>query len=137
MSHSIRTLFTAASLLLGGAALSAPTPDTPVFLEGMRELEGELTRLHGALLRGDYAGIEQAANAIADSPDPPLPERQRLMHWAGDQVGAVSAEHGRMRETARELAGAAAADNQDDTLRHQQRLMQTCLDCHSIFRDRP
>ena len=136
MAESHRWAGAALSLLLAGGVASAEPPplDAPEFLEGMRQLEQELNLLQAGWLRNDYDSVRLAAEAIAESPDPPLGERRRIMQRAGAAVGAVSAAHGHLREAAGELAEAAAHADDEAILRHHQRMLQTCIGCHALFR---
>lgn len=100
----------------------------------MSELGRNMQLIAGGLAREDYAGVENAARAIADHPQPPLLEKTRIIGFVGTNMGKYKAYDGKTHDAAVALAAAAKSKAGQEAINAFQSLQTGCHDCHSEFR---
>lgn len=121
-----------AVMLLSATAVA----DDQSLREIMVDLDADLSHMTSAMMREDFETIAEAAEAIAEHPQPGARERERLLRQLGgdaaDFRGHDEAVHGFA------LKAVEAAEDRDmaEVYRYHRQIVESCLACHADFKDR-
>jgi cytochrome c556 len=141
----MRTPLVVALSLVSGLALAAANapataePDAqatqPLALRNiMKALGQNMQVITDGISRGEWALVEQAAVRVAEHPQPPLPERLRIVAFAGTNAGRFKAHDGDTQAAAEAVAKSARAKDGEATILAFQSLQTGCFNCHREFR---
>lgn len=124
-------------LLVTGIVWSAP-PDKPTLPDIMEELGIQIGLLAHAIMADDLVAVTAAATAIADHPRPSLTlaERGRFLARIGTDFPAFRQANADVRSAAVAVRDAAEVGDRAELAAAFYRLADSCLSCHTRFRDR-
>lgn len=131
---AINHLLLLATLALVAASATPAEARSEALTGTMNRLARDTRALTAGIFHGDFPGIEQAAWAIADHPNPPLSARFELMARLGSRLRRFKALDEGLVAAARAVAVAARAREMDAVLRGSQKLVGYCVACHRISR---
>ena len=131
----------ASALVLGLAMLGAATVPVislaaePLALRKiMSDLGQEMQAVTDGLAREEYANVEQAAQAIAEHPQPPLSEKVRIIGFVGTRMAQFKAYDQQTHDHASAIIEAARQQNAPAAIDAFRALQLSCHGCHQDFR---
>jgi cytochrome c556 len=140
-SHAFGTaiLTVAAYLFLWGFQFPAWADSTvqvkPLALRKiMQELGGNMQAIAGAISQEEWAQVIQLAPKVATHPEPPLPEKMRILTYLGADAAKFRNFDAQTHEAAHAMKQAAASGNGKAVIQSFARVQESCLDCHQAFR---
>jgi cytochrome c556 len=100
----------------------------------MKDLGRNMQTITDGISREDWELVEKTAPLIADHPQPPLPEKMRILGFAGTNMGKFKAHDGETHAQAQAVGKAAKAKDGPGVILAFQKLQTSCYNCHSEFR---
>lgn len=139
--HTSVTVITAFSvcLLLWGfqpqAWADGATEGKPLALRRiMQELGRNMQAITGAISQEDWALVAQIAPRVAAHPEPPLPEKVRILAYLGTDAARFRRFDAQTHEAAHAMQQAAARNDGKAVIQSFARVQESCLGCHQGFR---
>ena len=137
---TIRRVFAAAwavalatSVPLAGAQTAHA--DQPMALRGvMEQLGRDMQAAAGAISKEDWALFTDLAPRIARHPEPPAPEKVRILSWLGADAGKFRGWDVQAQEAGIAMGEAASRGDGQAVIAAFARVQQSCLGCHQRFR---
>jgi hypothetical protein len=131
-----KILIGAVSLMLISAASVSMTSEGNDLQEIMQGLRDNLVEISDGLLTDDFEKIAHGADAIAGHP--PIPPRQVKLVAAelGSEMAAFKQLDTLVHDLSLEIGAAASTHDRDDAISGYQRLLEGCLACHNIYKER-
>jgi len=102
----------------------------------MQELRNSLTDITDGLLLDDFEQIERGAIAIAEHPQIPPAQVQRVAAELGPEMAAFKQLDTLVHDLSLEINAAAKAQDRDAALSGYLRMMEGCMACHSGYKER-
>lgn len=119
---------------------TAPDASTRVALPGlfsiMAGLEADMAQISRGLWLEDFDTIAAGADAVADHPQVPPEEFQRISSVLGEEMPSFGGMDVRVHDLAVRLAEEARGGQLVAVLATDAELRQACVSCHSTFRER-
>ncbi len=100
----------------------------------MNELSRNMQLVTDAIAREDWALVEKTAPLIGRHPQPPAPEKARILAFVGSNVGRFKAHDEKTHEAAHALGEAAGRKDAQGAIAAFQALQTGCYNCHRDFR---
>lgn len=100
----------------------------------MKTLGKNMQAVTDGICREDWAFVENASRLIAGHPQPPLPEKMRIIAFVGTNMSKFKAFDEQTHQAASEMATAARERNGQKAISSFQKLQLSCLGCHQSFR---
>lgn len=100
----------------------------------MKELGKNMQTITDGISREDWELVEKTASLVADHPQPPMPEKIRIMSFMGANMGKFKAYDGETHGQAIAVGKAAKAKDGNGVILAFQKLQVSCFSCHSEFR---
>lgn len=120
---------------LARAADADKTKAKPLALrKTMQDLGKDMQTVTDGLVREDWGLVAEAADRIADHPQPPMGERMRILTFVGSDVGKFKEYDKQTHHAARALEKAAIDGDGRAVISTFATLQTTCLACHQQFR---
>jgi cytochrome c556 len=117
-------------------AAPAAAGTTETLLSVMAGLRADMIRLHEGLWTGDFRGVAEAAESVAEHPEVSPAERLRVHTALGDGFADFVAADRRVHDLALGVRDAALREDTAAVLRAVSALQQGCVACHTGYRDR-
>jgi cytochrome c556 len=113
----------------------AAEPAKPMALQNvMAKLGRDMQAVTGAISTEDWALVARLAPNIAHHPEPPLPERARILAWLGTDAGKFRSFDGQVHEAAAAMSEAAKQGDGKAVIARFAEVQRGCLACHQNFR---
>lgn len=113
----------------------AAEPAKPMALRNvMAKLGRDMQTVTGAISTEDWALVARLAPNIAHHPEPPLPEKARILAWLGTDAGKFRGFDGQVHEAAASMGEAATRGDGQAVITQFAEVQQSCLACHQNFR---
>lgn len=109
---------------------------TPGLLAVMNDLGKHLQDATLAIAREDWNEVATIATRIATHPEPPAPERLRILGILGDDVPAFRQNDQQVKEATEAMRNAAERADGEATIAAYAKIQTACLSCHRDFRTR-
>ncbi len=100
----------------------------------MREMGKDMQRITDGIAHEDWAVITKISPGIADHPQPPLPEKIRILAFVGADTRKFKGYDKKTHQAAQELKVAAARQDGLAVISAFATLQNSCLACHQSFR---
>ena len=100
----------------------------------MKTLSKNMQAVTDGISREDWAFVENTSRLIAEHPQPPLPEKMRIIGFIGTNMSKFKAFDEQTHEAASAMATAAQEKNGQNAISSFQKLQLSCLGCHQTFR---
>lgn len=100
----------------------------------MRELGGNMQSITGAISQQDWALVAQLAPKIAAHPEPPVPEKMRILAYLSADAVKFKNFDAQTQEAALAMKQAAARSDGKAVIQSFARVQESCLGCHQAFR---
>lgn len=125
---------TAAAWLPCAPAFAEEAQDS--LLDIMRQLDADTVALTSSLMTENWSAMSAAAKAIADHPKVPMVERVKILSELGSEAPAFRSFDTQVHDAA--VGISEAADRRDLTGARARfdEMLDSCIACHSLFRDR-
>ncbi len=141
MSVTRTPLAAMASLLLSLAILAptarsqTPPAAQPLALRSiMEQLGRDLQSVVDAIAKEDWAAVAALAPKIAKHPEPPPPEKVRILSWLGADAGKFRNHDVQSHDAALVMGDAAARADGNAVIDAFANVQRSCLACHQNFR---
>ena len=128
------TRYFAAAACLTLAAVGVQAAEPLALQKVMKDLGKNMQIITDGISREDWALVEKTAPLIAEHPQPPLPEKMRIIDFMGTKMGKFKAYDGETHEQAQAVGKAANANDGPGVILAFQKLQTSCYNCHSEFR---
>lgn len=102
----------------------------------MKDLGVSMQTAAHAISIEDWQLVEKTAPAIADHPQPPMPEKLRIMAFIGTDMGKFKGYDTKVHEAAGTLGAAAKAKDGAAVIAAFNSVQTACYGCHRDFRTR-
>jgi cytochrome c556 len=130
-----KPLIIAASLISIALTASHAQAAEPLELQKiMRDLGRNMQTVTDGISREDWALVESSSHLIAEHPQPPLPEKMRILNFIGTNMSKFKGFDEQTHEAASEMAAAAQEENGHKVISTFQKIQSSCLGCHQSFR---
>ena len=130
------TSLLAAILILVIVPTSAMTSDAPTLKTIMQGLRDNLVEISDGLLIDDFERVAHGAKAIAEHPKIPKTQVQLVAAELGAEMAAFKQLDTLVHDLSLEISAAAEALDRHAAISSYQRMIEGCLDCHSMYRAR-
>ena len=132
-----RTRLTAvASLLFIVAPTVTLTGEGSDLKQIMQELRNNVTDISDGLLMDDFERIERGATAISRHPKIPPAQVQLVAAELGPEMAAFKQLDNLVHDLSIEIGAAARLLDRDAAVSGYQRLIEGCLACHRMYKNR-
>lgn len=108
----------------------------PTLFSIMVGLQGDMALISRGLWVESYDTIAEGARGIAEHPEIPPSEGQRIAEVLGNDMARFQALDRTVHDLSVQLAEEAAARDLDAIMETDAALRQACVECHTDFRDR-
>ena len=135
MTHR-KTLIKAASLILIFAPSVGMTSDAIELKEIMQDLRNNLVDIADGLLTDDFEKIAHGADSIAGHPRIPPWQVNLVAAELGSEMAAFKRLDTLVHDRSLDIGAAAATQDSGAAISGYQRLLEGCLACHSIYKER-
>jgi len=129
----IRALACVALLSLPTAVL---TDELTALQQIMQDLSNNLIEISNGLLTHDLELVESGAKSIAEHPQIPPEQVQRVARELGQEMPAFKQFDVRVHNLAVEIGAAASAGDREAAVAGFHSLVDGCLACHDAYKDR-
>ena len=126
----------AASLAFIFAPTVTMTSEATELKEIMQGLRNNLVDISDGLLTDDFEQVAHGATAIAVHPQIPSAQVQLVAAELGPEMAAFKQFDNLVHDLSLEINAAASALDRDAAISGYQRLIEGCLACHSMYKER-
>jgi hypothetical protein len=114
----------------------ATTDDAISLKEIMQGLRNNLIEISDGLLTDDFMRIEQGATSIAQHPQIAPAQVKLVASALGSEMPAFKQLDNLVHDLSLEVSAAAKILDRDAAISGYQRMIEGCLDCHRIYKER-
>ena len=100
----------------------------------MKDLGKSMEIVTDGISREDWSLVEKTSYLIAEHPQPPLPEKMRIITFMGSNMSKFKRFDEQTHEAANEMAAAAQEKHGQKVISAFQKIQSSCLGCHQAFR---
>lgn len=100
----------------------------------MKDLGKSMEIVTDGISREDWSLVEKTSHLIAEHPQPPLPEKMRIITFMGSNMSKFKGFDEQTHEAASEMAAAAQEKHGQKVISAFQKIQSSCLGCHQAFR---
>lgn len=119
-----------------GFAQSPPDAKPLELRRIMQNLGTSMQAATAAISSEDWAGVARIAPQIAQHPEPPGPEKGRIVSYIGVDMGRFKGYDNQSHEAALAMGAAAARGDGEGVIASFGKIQGACLACHKEFRQR-
>ncbi|MBI5005870.1 MAG: cytochrome c [Nitrosomonadales bacterium] len=116
------------------ATLPVQAAEPMEFQKVMKELGRNMQVVADAISREDWELVAKTAPLIAQHPQPPAEEKQRIVSFMGARMPKFKSFDMQTHEAAHELEHAAHEKNGQGVIDAFHKVQTSCLGCHQAFR---
>ncbi len=102
----------------------------------MKQLGIDFNNLNQAILSENYEKIASSANAIAFHPEVLPFQKKTLKAYFGKEMKLFKQTDTKVHNLSVEIANDAKSNNINAAIKNQGKLLEACMDCHQVFRER-